>query len=84
MKSKFMGMKNPLDDFYPHKEMQHLAEKVFLGCPKTKGRIRRIKDSPGLGAESTGGLILPPASVTCTAAAAAPPSSQFIPEGRMR
>lgn len=59
MKSKFMGMKNPLDDFYPHKEMQHLAEKVFLGCPKTKGRIRRIKDSPGLGAESTGGLILP-------------------------
>lgn len=79
---RFIGMKNPLDDFGPQKEMQHLAQKVLLECLKTKGRRRRIKDSAGLRAEYRGGWMLPPASVTV--AVAAPPSPQFIPEGLMR
>lgn len=64
-----MGMKNSLDDFEPHKEMQHLAQKVLLEYSKMKGRSRRIKSSPRLGTEPTGGLTFPPASV----AVAAPP-----------
>lgn len=76
------GDEKPIRWFWIPQEMQHLAQKILLACPKTKGRSRRIKDSPRLRAESTGGLILPPASVTVNCNPSQP--SEFIPEEWMR
>lgn len=77
-RKKIMGMNNPLDDFGPQKEMQHLARKFLLECPKTKGKSRRIKGSPRLEAEYTGGWIFPSASVTVAVAAPNKPHSLFL------
>lgn len=79
-KRKWVGKKVNGDenDFGPQKEMQHLAQEVLLECPKEKARSRRIKDSPRLGAEYTGGWILPPASDTVAVAAPPSPHSLFL------